>query len=165
MNTSPCRVMTSKQRFYNSLTGNGNCVDLQQFENKINGHVIHMCVCVFLSIRRECVPKYVRQNDLFKGKPGVFLRVRTEFLHYFITSGRPGFDSLQGLRIFFFATASRPALGPIQPPIRWVPGVLSSGVKRPRREAYPSSPINAKVKNIRKNTSTPQIRLHGVVLS
>jgi len=144
MNTSPCRVMTSKQRFYNSLTGNGNCVDLQQFENKINGHVIHMCVCVFLSIRRECVPKYVRQNDLFKGKPGVFLRVRTEFLHYFITSGRPGFDSLQGLRIFFFATASRPALGPIQPPIRWVPGSLSLGNKAVAAWSWPLTSIQCR---------------------
>jgi hypothetical protein len=34
--------------------------------------------------------------------------------------------------IFLLAPASRPALGPTQPPIQWVPGVLSPGVKRGR---------------------------------
>jgi hypothetical protein len=31
-----------------------------------------------------------------------------------------GFESRQGLDIFLFTTASRPALEPIQPPIQWV---------------------------------------------
>jgi hypothetical protein len=31
-----------------------------------------------------------------------------------------------------FSSVSRPALGPTQPPIQWVTGVLSSGVKRGR---------------------------------
>jgi len=30
-----------------------------------------------------------------------------------------------------FTTTSRPALGPTQPPIQWVPGALSLGVKQP----------------------------------
>jgi hypothetical protein len=33
--------------------------------------------------------------------------------------------------IFLFTTLFRTALGPTQPPIRWVPGALSLGVKRP----------------------------------
>jgi hypothetical protein len=41
---------------------------------------------------------------------------------------------------------SRPALGPTQPPIRWVPGDLSPGVKRPGREADHSPPSSAEVK-------------------
>jgi hypothetical protein len=45
------------------------------------------------------------------------------------------FDSRRGLGIFFFTTASRTALGPTQPPIEWVPGDFSLGVKRPGREA------------------------------
>jgi hypothetical protein len=43
--------------------------------------------------------------------------------------------------------ASRTALGPTQPPIQWVPGALSLGVKRPGREAHHSPPSSAEVKN------------------
>jgi hypothetical protein len=35
-----------------------------------------------------------------------------------------GFDSWQRLGIFLFTTASRPALGPTQPPIQWVQGAF-----------------------------------------
>jgi hypothetical protein len=37
---------------------------------------------------------------------------------------------LVGLGIFLFTTASRMAVGPIQPPIQCVPGALSLGVKQ-----------------------------------
>jgi hypothetical protein len=43
---------------------------------------------------------------------------------------------------FLFSTASRPALGPTQPPIRWVPAV-----KRPGHETNHSPPSSAEVKN------------------
>jgi hypothetical protein len=46
-----------------------------------------------------------------------------------------GLHSRRGMGIFLFTTASRTALGPTQPPIQWVPGALSLGVKRPGREA------------------------------
>jgi hypothetical protein len=45
-----------------------------------------------------------------------------------------------------FSTSSRPVLGPTQPPIQWVPGTLSPGVKRPRREANNSPPTSNEVK-------------------
>jgi hypothetical protein len=45
---------------------------------------------------------------------------------------RSGFDPLEGQRIFLLVPASISALGPTQPPIQWVPGVLSPGVKRGR---------------------------------
>jgi hypothetical protein len=51
------------------------------------------------------------------------------------TIGALGFDSRWGLGIFLFTIASRTALGPTHPPIQWVPGALSLGVKRPGREA------------------------------
>jgi hypothetical protein len=54
--------------------------------------------------------------------------------------------------------------GPTQPPIQWVPGTLSLGVKRPRREADHSPPSSAKVKNAWSYTSITPIRLNGVVL-
>jgi hypothetical protein len=58
--------------------------------------------------------------------------------------------------IFLFATAFRPALGPTQPPVQWVPGALSPGVKRPGREANQSPPSSVEVKNAWRYTSTPQ---------
>jgi hypothetical protein len=57
-----------------------------------------------------------------------------------------GFDSRRGLGIFLFITASRTALGPTQPPIRWVPGALSLEVKRPGSKANHSPPSSAEVK-------------------
>jgi hypothetical protein len=56
-----------------------------------------------------------------------------------------GFDSQRWLGIFPI-TASRTALGPNQPPIQWVPGALSLGIKRPRCEADHSPPSSAEVK-------------------
>jgi hypothetical protein len=38
----------------------------------------------------------------------------------------------RGERIFPVTSVSRPALRPTQPPVQWVPGVLSPGVKRCR---------------------------------
>jgi hypothetical protein len=58
-----------------------------------------------------------------------------------------GFESRQGMGIFLFTTASRPALGPTQLFIEWVPGALSLGVKWPGREADHSRPSSAEVKN------------------
>jgi hypothetical protein len=53
---------------------------------------------------------------------------------------------LYWLGIFPFTTASRTALGPTQPPIQWVRGALSLGVKRPGREADHSPPSSVEVK-------------------
>jgi hypothetical protein len=50
------------------------------------------------------------------------------------------------LGIFLFTTASRTALGPTQPPIQWVAGALSLGVKRTGPEADHSPPSNAEIK-------------------
>jgi hypothetical protein len=49
----------------------------------------------------------------------------------------------------------RPALGSTQPPIQWVPGALSPGVKRPGREADHSPPASAEAKKMWIYTSTP----------
>jgi hypothetical protein len=57
------------------------------------------------------------------------------------TTGRSGLDPRRGQRIFPLASVSRPALGLTQPPIQWVPGILSPGVKaRPGRDADHSPP-------------------------
>jgi len=57
--------------------------------------------------------------------------------------------------IFLFATPFRPVLE-TQPPIQWVPGVPTLGVKRPGREVDHSPPSSAEVKNEWSYTSTPQ---------
>jgi hypothetical protein len=62
---------------------------------------------------------------------------------------------------------------PPRPDRLWNPPSLLSnvyygffpGVKRPGREADHSVPFSAEVKNVWSCTSTPPIRLHGVVLS
>jgi hypothetical protein len=52
-------------------------------------------------------------------------------------AGRPRSRSLSPGRIknLLFSKSSRPALGPIQPTIKWVPRAFSMRVKRPGREA------------------------------
>jgi hypothetical protein len=63
-----------------------------------------------------------------------------------------------GVKNFYFCKLST------QPPVQWVPGALSPGVKRPGREDDHSPPTSAEVKKIWIYTSTP-IRLHGVVFN
>jgi hypothetical protein len=74
-----------------------------------------------LTIRSEVTCQY---ND--NREPGSSVSV-------WLRAGRPGDrGSIQGKKKEFFSLAavSRPALGPTQPPVQWVPGVLSPGVKR-----------------------------------
>jgi hypothetical protein len=52
-----------------------------------------------------------------------------------------------GAREFFYSTASRLVLGPTQPPIQWVPRVISRGIKRPGRESDNSPPSSIEFKN------------------
>jgi hypothetical protein len=59
----------------------------------------------------------------------------------------------------FSVTASRPTLGPTQPPTQWVLGDLTLGVKRPGREADHSPPTSFEVKNAWSYTSTSPVRL------
>jgi hypothetical protein len=75
-----------------------------------------------------------------------------------------GFKSRQRLGIFLSTTASKPALGPTQPPTQRVPGALSMGIKWPGCEADHSIPSTAEVKECVELYLHSPIRLHGVVL-
>jgi hypothetical protein len=68
--------------------------------------------------------------------------------------------------IFFFATASRPAVVPTQLSIQRLPVVLSPGVKRSGRETDHSPQSSAEGENTWSYTSIPpSISLPGVVLN
>jgi hypothetical protein len=59
-----------------------------------------------------------------------------------------GIRSPRGQRTFLLSSVSRPALGPTQPPVQWVPVVLSPGVQaRPGRDADHSPLSSAEVEN------------------
>jgi hypothetical protein len=66
------------------------------------------------------------------------------------------------LGIFLLTITSRTVLGPTQPPIQWVPGALSLGVRRLGREADHSSPDSSKFKKLVEpyihSTNTPSER-------
>jgi hypothetical protein len=93
-----------------------------------------------------------------------------------IVTERTGFAFQQGEGFFLFANVFRPALGSSQPPIQWISGALSSGVKRSGHEDDYSPPSSAEVKNAWSYTSTRlyvfmawylikrRTRLHSVVL-
>jgi hypothetical protein len=60
--------------------------------------------------------------------------------------GLNGHSSIPGKgRIFLFSTESRPALGPTKLPIQWVPGAISSGIKRAGHEWWSYTSTSAYV--------------------
>ena len=67
----------------------------------------------------------------------------------------PGFQFRQGQEVFLFSKASRPAMGPTQTPVQWIPGVFPR-VKRPGRQVDHSS--SAEVMNEWSCTSSPSLR-------
>jgi hypothetical protein len=68
-----------------------------------------------------------------------------------------------GRGFFHQVSASRPALGPTQAPIEWVPGALSLGVKRGRGVMLTTHPLLVlRLRKSRSYTSSPPKRDYGV---
>jgi hypothetical protein len=76
-----------------------------------------------------------------------------------------GFDSRRGLGIFLFITAFITALEPTQPPIQMVTGALSLKVSGRVVKLTTLLDLVPRSKNAWSYTSTPSIRLHGVMFS
>jgi hypothetical protein len=57
----------------------------------------------------------------------------------------------------FSSPVSRPALRPNQPPIQWVLGALSTGIKQPGHEAHQSPSFSTEVKNGRAIPLIPHV--------
>jgi hypothetical protein len=76
-------------------------------------------------------------------------KLKTSQYSVWMQIGLQGFDPQQRQRIFLVASASRPALGPSQPPIQWVPGgSFPPRVKsRPGSDVDHSPPSSAEIKN------------------
>jgi hypothetical protein len=72
-----------------------------------------------------------------------------------------GFGSWQRLGIFLFATSSRPALDPTQPPIKSLRRALSLGVKRTGREADHSLRLGP---SSRMQGAIPPLPQHGFMV-
>jgi hypothetical protein len=63
---------------------------------------------------------------------------------------------------FPLASVSRPALGPTQPPVQWIPAVLSPGVKRGRDVTQTTHPHLVPRSRMSRSLSSPPNRLRGV---
>jgi hypothetical protein len=105
------------------------------------------------SIKYEDVLEFILATGPF--------RSRGSQCSVWLRTGRPGFDPRQ--RLFPLAFAFRPVLGPTQPPVQWVPGVLSPGVKRGRGVMLTTHPhLVPRLSMSRSYTSSHPKRLHGV---
>jgi hypothetical protein len=73
-----------------------------------------------------------------------------------------GFDPRQGQRIFPLISMSRPALGPTQPRVQWVPGGPFPGTKRGRYVTLTAHPHLVLRSRMSRNYTSPPKRHHGV---
>jgi hypothetical protein len=78
--------------------------------------------------------------------------------------GDPGL--IPGIARFFSSPQAHRPDWLTQPPIQWVPGIISPGANRKELEAVPSPQSSAEVKNGGTiPTPPPPICLHGIVLN
>jgi hypothetical protein len=132
---------------------------------------VRMCVCVCVCV---CVYIYIILIRNIKNESKVLLHVYTHIgsnKYYFINtvvSHFVGFNCRRGLTVGLFFSLRhrlRTGFGGHSAYCTIGTGALILRLKRQGREADHSPPSSAEVKNAWSYTSTPPIRLHGVVLS
>jgi hypothetical protein len=166
--TMTCKDATYRRHNYNTRQRSTASVyehiklHLQDCPCELNASIPHSVGTS--SCQSPCLSKSIRLLTLSPGSPlppigslQIYYYVSLCRYSYWLRAGRPrGRSSSPGrVKNFLFSTSSRPALGPIQPPIQWAPGALSPGVKRQGREDDHSPPTSAEVKKMWIYTSTP----------
>jgi hypothetical protein len=84
-----------------------------------------------------------------------------------LRAGRPRFDSqvVQWRDVFLFATASRPVVGPTQPPTQWVPRALSHRGKAAGAWYWPLTSVKCRGEKWEESYLHYPISLRGEVLN
>jgi hypothetical protein len=98
----------------------------------------------YLQDSRRCVSKFWSSMTLHLQVP-ITLTIPSTIFWVVMPCSFCGHNSHQGQDIFLFSVASRPALRPAQPPIPWILGAVSPGVKKQRCEALRFSASSAEI--------------------
>jgi hypothetical protein len=105
---------------------------------------------------RKCLYHYHYHNQAFS-------EVQRDPGYLYISRPLTITETGRGERIFPLTSASRPALEPTQPPIKWIPGVLSLGLKHGWGVKLTThSHVVPRSRMSRSYTSSLQKHLHGV---
>jgi hypothetical protein len=113
----------------------------------------HLTACLFTeTLLKETCTKHLCVEKTCSRGPGSSAGIATGY-----GLDDPGIKTRWGRD---FSHLSIPALGSIQPPVQWVPG-LSRGRKRPRRDNDPSLPSSAEV--LKQSIAIPLLSLRAFV--
>jgi hypothetical protein len=135
-----------------------NKIDASNKSTSVNHYTTTLGLMTTMMMIFFQLTKNLWQDFAKKEKPGYLSKYSDS-----LRTGRPGFDPRQRHKRFLPISVSRPALGPTQPPVQCVPGVLSPGVKRGRGVMLTTHPhLVPRLSMSRSYTSSPPMFLHGV---